>query len=104
MVHFARRSKRIENIRNAAGVVSYMLEEGNRHDQIVFTANWILNGLDDESIVYVVTPRLLFYVHSDISVLIVLGQEGAIDSSNFEDISRAACEALDDSPPQFVMV
>jgi hypothetical protein len=51
-----------------------------------------------------VTPRLLFYVHSDISVLIVLGQEGAIDSSNFEDISRAACEALDDSPPQFVMV
>jgi hypothetical protein len=81
-----------------------MLEEGNRHDQIVFTANWILNGLDDESIVYVVTPRLLFYVHSDISVLIVLGQEGAIDSSNFEDISRAACEALDDSPPQFVMV
>jgi hypothetical protein len=61
MVRFACRSKRIEDIRNAARVVSYMLEESNRHDQLVFTTNWILNGLDDKSVVYVVATRLLLY-------------------------------------------
>jgi hypothetical protein len=104
MVRFACRSKRIEDIRNAARVVSYMLEEGNRHDQIVFTADWILNGLDDKSIVYVVTPGLLLYVQSDISVLIILGQKRSIDSSNFENISRTLFEARIDSPPQFILV
>jgi hypothetical protein len=104
MVRFAHRPKRIEDVRDAARVVSYVLKERNRHDQIVFSANWGLDGLDDESIVYFVALGLFFDVHSDIPVLIILGQERPIDATNFENISRVPFKARNDSLSQFILV
>jgi hypothetical protein len=104
MVRFARGSKRSKDIRDAARVVSYVLEQGDRQDQVVLTADWILDGLDDKSIVYFVAAGLVIDVHSDIPISITPGQERPIDSANFENVSGAPFETRDDSPPQFIVV
>jgi hypothetical protein len=104
VVRLASRSKRFEDIRDAARVVSYVFEKRNRHDQIVFTANRILDGLNDESIVHVMTPRFILDIHPHIAVAVVLRQEGPIDSTDLEHISGLFRKIGGDSLLQFALV